>query len=280
MSKRPPDSWDFDAVLAPLPDVRGFGRMIFDPVWAERTHPASAGHEILHVIEGRMELVMGDRRYRVGPGDTALVPAGAMHRDEFDTAKGLDILYCSFTWPLADAYFKRVDNDTLAAMSSDRRTQLVAMFDQLRADPPGESAASRALLRVRLLAILLFILRQQDDEPSPETESASRRLMLRAKEYVHAHYAECVGLNDIAEALRVSPYHLSHVFSQESDFSLFAYLMQVRMSKAKELLRVRRLNVSEVSRAVGYQDPNYFAKVFRKHVGKSPSAFAAARRSG
>ncbi|NLX60029.1 MAG: AraC family transcriptional regulator [Phycisphaerae bacterium] len=264
----------------PLPDVRGFGRMIFDPVWAERAHPASAGHEILHVVAGRMDLVLGDRRYAIGPGDTALVPAGAMHRDEFDTDRGLDILYCSFTWPLADAYFRCVGNDTLAAMSSDRRTQLVAMFDQLRADPPGESPTSRLLLRVRLLAILLFILRQQDDTPSPETESASHRLMLRAKEYVHAHYADCVGLNDIAAALHVSPYHLSHVFSRESDFSLFAYLMQVRMAKAKELLRHGRCTVADVSHAVGYQDPNYFAKVFRRQVGRSPSAFAAAKRPG
>jgi AraC-like DNA-binding protein len=281
MSTTSPDRWDFDALLAPLPDVRSFGRMIFDPMWAERTHVAGAGvgHEILHVIKGRMELVMGDRRYRVGPGDTAVVPAGTMHRDEFDTTTSLDALFCSFTWPLAEAYFERVGNDTLANMSADRRTQLVAMFDQIRADPLGESPASRALLRTRLLAILLFILRQEDDEPSPEEESASRHLMLQAKEYLHAHYSDCIALNEIATALRVSPYHLSHVFSQESDFSLFGYLMQVRMNKAKELLRARRQNVSEVSRAVGYQDPNYFSKAFRKHVGKSPSAYAAEKPS-
>lgn len=282
MSTTSPDGFDFDALLAPLPDVLGFGRMIFDPVWAERTHAAGAGvgHEILHVIKGRMTLVMDDCRYRVGPGDTAIVPAGTMHRDEFDTSKGLDILYCSFTWPSAEAYFNLVGNDTLANMSADRRTQLVAMFDPLRADPLGERPADRALLRARLLAILLFILRQGDDEPSPEAESTSRHLMLQAKEYIHAHYADCIALNEIATALRVSPYHLSHVFSQESDFSLFGYLMQVRMNKAKELLRARRQNVSEVSRAVGYQNPNYFSKAFRKHVGKSPSAYAAEKSSG
>lgn len=257
----------------PLPEIRMFGRMVFDPIWAERRHPA-AGHEVLHVVRGRMELVTDDRRRRLGPGDTALVPAGTLHRDEFDTDEGLDILYCAFNWPPAARYFELVSNDAIASLSPDRRAQLTTMFDQLRSDTAGEGAADRALLRVRLLAVLLFLLREATERPSGDAASASRLLMLRAKQYVHAHYAECVALDDIAAALDVSGYHLSHVFSRESDFSLFAYLMQVRMDKAKELLAAGRLNVSQVSRAVGYQDPNYFSKAFRKHVGLSPRDYA------
>jgi AraC-like DNA-binding protein len=226
-----------------------------------------------------MELVMGDRRWPVGPGETAMVPAGAMHRDAFETAEDLDILFCSFTWPPADAYFQRVDNDTLAQMSTDRRTQLRAMFDQLRADPPGEGPVDRTLLQVRLLAILVFILRQETGDAPAETQNASRRLMLRAKEYIHTHYGEYIGLEDIAAALHVSPYHLCHVFSRESDFTLFGYVMQVRMNEAKKLLRTSRLNVSEIGRAVGYRDPNYFSKAFRKHVGQSPTGYAASKPS-
>ncbi len=258
---------------ADLPHIRIFGRMIFDPVWAERTH-AAAGHEILHVIRGRMELVTADSRHRLGPGDTAVVASGSMHRDEFDTAEELDILYCAFDWPPADSYFRHVSNDVPARMSDDRRAQLIAMFDQLRAPSVGEGPAERALLRARLLAILLFLLCEALEQPPAEAPSVARNLMLRARQYVNVHYAECIALNDIADALHVSPYHLSHVFSRESDFSLFAYLMQVRMDKAKELLLAGRHNVSEVSRAVGYQDPNYFSKAFRKHVGQSPRQYA------
>ncbi|MFW6154750.1 MAG: AraC family transcriptional regulator [Planctomycetota bacterium] len=256
-----------------LPEIGVFGRMVFDPIWAERLHPAS-GHEVLHVVKGRMELVTEDRRRHLGPGDTALVPAGAMHRDEFDTEAGLDILYCAFDWPPAGWYFELVSNDTIAALSPDRRAQLAAMFDQLRTDTAGQGDADRALVRARLLAVLLFLLREATERPSRDAASAAQRLMLRAKQYIHDHYAECVALDDIAEALDVSGYHLSHVFSRESDFSLFAYLMQIRMNRAKELLAAGRLNVSQVSRAVGYQDPNYFSKAFRRHVGLSPREYA------
>ncbi len=271
-----PDSPD-SLFTRDLPDVRMFGRMLFDPIWAERRHPAAA-HEVLHVVGGRMELVTDDGRRRLGPGDTALVPAGTLHRDAFDTAAGLDILYGAFDWPAAPRYFERVSNDAIAALGPDRRAQLAAMFDQLRTDTAGAGDADRALLRARLLAVLLFLLREATEPPSPGATSAARRLMLGAKRYLHDHYAECIALDDIAAALDVSGYHLCHVFSRESDFSLFAYLMHLRMDKAKELLAAGRLNVSQVSRAVGYQDPNYFAKVFRKHVGLPPRDYA--RRNG
>jgi AraC-like DNA-binding protein len=265
---------DLETILAAgLPEIRVFGRMVFDPVWAERAHPAAA-HEILHVVRGRMDLVIGQRRWSVGPGDTAVVPAGTPHRDEFDTGEGLDILYCAFTWSAAETFFRRVSNDLLAGMSADRRAQLAAMFDPLRADTFGDGPADRALLRARLLAVLMFLFREAAGGAAEAPTSASQHLMLRARRYVREHYAECIALDDIADALGVSAYHLSHVFSRESDFSLFAYLMQVRMDKAKELLRDGRWNVSEVSRAVGYQDPNYFSKVFRRHVGRSPKQYA------
>ena len=71
----------------------------------------------------------------------------------------------------------------------------------------------------------------------------------------------------MASALHVSGYHLSHVFSRESNFSLFAYLTAVRMEKAKALLAEGELTVSQVAHAVGYATPNYFSKVFRKQCG-------------
>jgi len=71
----------------------------------------------------------------------------------------------------------------------------------------------------------------------------------------------------------VSPFHLSRMFSQESDFSLFEYLSEVRINEAKKLLRDGRLLVSEVAERTGYDNGNYFAKVFRRKVGCSPGKY-------
>ncbi len=256
----------------PLPEIRTFGRMMFDPIWAKRAHPANAC-EILHVVEGQLKLSMAGKRHSVGPGGTLVVPRGTVHRDEFAPGEQLDLIYCSFDWELADPFFDTVDNAVISRMPPHRRTQLCAMFDQVRADFAYGTPMGKLLIRARLLEILLFLWRETEQSAGDECDSATRTLMLRAKEYIRERYAEHVGLDDIAGALGVSPYHLSHVFSQESDFSLFSYLTQVRMDRARELLKKSSLNVGEVANAVGYDDPNYFAKVFQKHCGLSPSAY-------
>jgi AraC-like DNA-binding protein len=70
-------------------------------------------------------------------------------------------------------------------------------------------------------------------------------------------------------------YYLSHVFSEESDFSLFHYLTLLRLDRAKLHLREGRLNVAEVAAAVGYDNANHFSKLFRRHVGCAPREYAA-----
>ena len=77
----------------------------------------------------------------------------------------------------------------------------------------------------------------------------------------------------IAEHLDISAWHLSHLFSEESGFTLSSYLTQLRMQTASDLLKNTKARVSEVANAVGYEDPNYFSKVFRKQVGCSPGRF-------
>ena len=272
---------DLERIFAAgLPDILSMGVMMFDPVWAERTHPAH-GCEVLHVIRGRVELVLGDDRYPAGPEETLLIPSGVPHRDEFDLDAGLEVFICHLDWPAEKDYFAVVDNAASLAMPPPRKGEIVNLFLQLRSDRPWDSPEDKLVARSRIHAILLLILREALRQKATAAEGPTygqrrrQEILQQACAYLEQHYAECVALDAIASALHVSPYYLSHVFSEESDFTLFSYLTSLRMERAKALLREGQLNVSEVARAVGYGTPNYFAKVFRKHVGCAPRAYAA-----
>jgi len=117
-------------------------------------------------------------------------------------------------------------------------------------------------LRTPILALLLVA--------PPVFAEDVRALMLQARQYLEVHYAEPLTLERIATALKVSAYYLSHVFSRESDFSLFAYLTNLRMRRARALLQAGTGNVTEAAHAVGYEDEGYFSKVFRKYFGVPP----------
>lgn len=269
-----------DPVLRTLPQVVSVRNVWFEPVYAREDH--CSGHaELLHVIHGRLELCLGGRRFPARPGDTLLTPSGAAHRDLFDTQAGLDALLVHFDWAGEAVFRAAVSNDDLLALSPECRGEAGAMLDAMRGDF-GTDDVDRVVAATRLHGLLMLflrdVLRRRGEAAVPVDAmpgARTRRLVREAKAYVDHHYARPVTLDGIAEALRVSPFYLSRVFSRESDVSLFGYLTAVRLGKARQLLREERLNVSEVAYRVGYEDPNYFSKVFRRVYGCSPSRFAA-----
>ena len=262
-----------------LPEVISLGTCIFDPVWAEKTHESSSC-ELLHVVQGQVALVLGEDTFRAGPGDTLVVPDDTSHRDEFDLEEGLEVFMVHFRWSDQDRFAALVRNDTLLALPKPSQDELVRLFERLQTDSIAPGEADLALAQARVFHILMFMYREaqrmQPDDVEPEEPSYGdrrrRQLMLDAKKYLEDHYAGPIALDDIATFLGVSPFYLSHVFSQESDFSLFSYLTTLRVRHARELLEAGEegRSVAEVAYAVGYESPSYFSKVFKAHTGLSP----------
>jgi len=95
-----------------------------------------------------------------------------------------------------------------------------------------------------------------------------------AKKYIEAHYVDPeLSLNEVAEQVNFSPSHLSVVFSRETGMTFKDYLINIRMEKAKELLRTTPLKSFEIASQIGYNDPHYFSYVFKKHTNLSPKQF-------
>jgi two-component system response regulator YesN len=82
-----------------------------------------------------------------------------------------------------------------------------------------------------------------------------------------------LGLNEVAAQVNLSPSHFSVVFSQENEQTFKEYLTEIRIQKARELLRTSNLGATEISLQIGYSDPHYFSYVFKKNTGMSPTEF-------
>lgn len=111
-----------------------------------------------------------------------------------------------------------------------------------------------------------------------ETEDAAGNVRMTAvaekmREYVENHYMEEIALQDAAAAMRYSEAYFCKIFKQCFDRSFVMYLTEYRMEKAKELLADVRMNVRDVGMQVGYHDSNYFAKVFKRIAGITPTEY-------
>lgn len=92
-------------------------------------------------------------------------------------------------------------------------------------------------------------------------------------QFIQTNYKESITLEDGAKAAGFSTYYFSRLFKQYFQMTFIEYLTQVRLTKAKYLLERPGSIVKEVCYQVGYREPNYFARVFKKATGVSPSEY-------
>lgn len=100
------------------------------------------------------------------------------------------------------------------------------------------------------------------------------RVVERVKAYIVQHYTEELELNRLAEEVYLTPSYLSKLFKTETGETITDFLISVRIDKAKELLRDQiALKTYAIGEKVGYADPAYFNKVFKKVVGCTPKEY-------
>ena len=80
-------------------------------------------------------------------------------------------------------------------------------------------------------------------------------------------------MQDVAKAMNYSDAYFCKLFKQCFKVNFSAYLNEYRIARARELLQNTRLNVREISVACGYSDANYFARVFKRITGMTPTEY-------
>jgi|GEM_PF-1515244 len=99
--------------------------------------------------------------------------------------------------------------------------------------------------------------------------------VLKAINYVNMHYSnESLGLNHIADKIGYSSSYLSRIFRQETGKYIVDYINEVRVQQAKKMLENPKNKVYQVAEKLGYNNYNYFSKVFKRFTGISPSEYS------
>lgn len=98
-------------------------------------------------------------------------------------------------------------------------------------------------------------------------------LIARSLRYIKSNYTGKIRLSDISSELHVNPSYFSALFSQEMGRTFTDYILELRIEKAKDLLRNTNMDILDISGSAGFENQSYFTKIFRKRTGMTPRKY-------
>ncbi len=163
-----------------------------------------------------------------------------------------------------------------------RVLELLTVIGRLAIDFGNESSdiiklkiqAERDIRQVMLLNdtknFLTFNIKNIMQKIKNLQEDTVVRSVNKAKLYINENYDKKLTLNEVARHVNVSSHYLSHIFKEVTKKSFKSYVIETKINNAQRLLLNTDLTIYQISYKVGYNDPNYFSRIFKKVVGESP----------
>lgn len=112
------------------------------------------------------------------------------------------------------------------------------------------------------------VIEQVEMKVGKNQDTISRAFEIANKKFTHR-----ISLESVAAEVGLTPQYLSKVFKDKAGINFIDYITQKRVEHAIELLKRKELNIKKISGLVGYDDANYFCKLFKKVVGVTPKQF-------
>ena len=208
-----------------------------------------------------VDVVMNDRSGKcldLYLPDTLL--KGALERDFDKTSSGLELLEVGVE---RDAEINRLARAILRELETPALSASVAI-----------DAAT--------LALCVTLIRRWSNRSNavaaPKPNLAAWKVR-RVSDLLNQSLAENLTLTELAASVELSPYHFLRAFKASVGATPHSYQIQLRLDRARDLLETTRLSVREIAARVGYEDPSYLARLFRKHLGTTPASYRRDRRS-
>ena len=121
---------------------------------------------------------------------------------------------------------------------------------------------------------LLVLLMNESWHPAEHPDRARKKQnLLPVRNYLEAHYTEKIVLDELADRFFISKFHLSRVFKEQFGVSIHTYVRNLRITKAKQMLRFTDKKLEDIGYRCGLGAPHYFSRIFRQVEGITPSEF-------
>ncbi len=226
---------------------------------------------LMYMLGGTLDALVDGEQRRLVPGDAVFFPPEKAYHYTKSSPSSVQYLWVHFTGSGVDAIRSRYgfDKGAVYPIGIDEGISRIFMElidDFIRLDDYYEDSAAN-----RLVAILVAMRRRMDSRERSDNPANSR--VFTSLKYIHDHFTKPISNETLAalEHLCISQY--IDRFRSCTGTTPRAYVIELRLQSACDLLHTSDLSVAQIAQSVGYDDPHYFSRIFKQHRGVSPEIY-------
>lgn len=229
---------------------------------------------IFVVLDGAGVLHYDGRTYDLNKGDCVFIDCHKSYSHH--TEKQLWTLkWAHFYGPNMSAVYKKYEErGGRPAFQTNHIAEYVDILDQLY-DIASSSDYIKDMRIYQQITAILTLLMEESWAPSQynKTNPTGKRNLQDLKEYIDIHFTDKITLDELSALFFIDKYYLTRIFKEQFGLSVNQYIMQQRITLAKQLLRFSNKPIEEIAVECGIHDANYFARAFKKVEGLTPGEY-------
>lgn len=232
--------------------------------------------EVVHVVKGKVEMQIGEKRYLIDTGDLGMIFPNIAHDYHTLSSEGntqLNILNCYLDlipmlksqllekYPLTPVIRKEQIHEDVT-YAEQRLFEAVYLCHHTPA--PELISSLTTLLLIRLFPHLSL---------TPYQKHLPQDLYTDILTYISRHFSEEISLSSVAEALGIGKYAISRIFSNVLKINFLHYINSLRIDYAKYLLLNTDLNITNIAMECGYHSQQTFNRIFKELCSCTPKEY-------
>lgn len=253
--------------------------------------------ELVYVVKGEAKHVFEGQSYQIQTNDVFIINPGEVHTFQIEKGKKIDIINCLFLPNLIqDSWLKdlgvsqsmdyfyihpfldsRERFHHLLNLKGDYTERLHSLLEGMMYEYTREGSCFSTLIRLQLVELLILLSRiyneQRIQQPHSSVNDSNRLLVRRVCGYLSRNYDQKISIPSLCKLFTISPRHLNRLFKEETNQTVVEMLQNIRIEKAKKFLMETNDKVIDIAIRVGYDDPAFFSRLFRREVNCSPGQF-------
>ncbi|HLA42747.1 MAG TPA: AraC family transcriptional regulator [Aggregatilineales bacterium] len=228
-------------------------------------------HILIFCVEGSGWYQIGDQIYTIEKYEALLIPRGQPHIYGASSSVPWSIHWVHFTGTEADLFVYHMPQGEYTLPIAPRCASLIEnLFEECYESFIGGFVLYRLIYCTQVLHHLLGQAFFNNDFFSPTQRSSSFHSLHSTLTFLHQNINQNLKLSDMADHAGLSISHFSFLFKQQTGYSPMDYFIHLKMQRASAMLSLTDQTIHEIAFEIGYDDPYYFSRLFKKVMGVSP----------